>query len=72
MGNSRMTSTFVIGAAGTATALVIAAAMIIFVSGQTMATPTIAQQTKQPCTTCHTAPPTLNDYGKKYKEGLKK
>jgi hypothetical protein len=59
------------GAAETTTALLIAAAMIMLASGQTMATPAIAQKTSQPCAKCHTAPPALNDYGKKYKESGK-
>ncbi len=60
------------GAAKPATAILMAAAMIIAVSGRTMATPAIAQKTSQPCAKCHTAPPALNDYGKKYKETEKK
>jgi hypothetical protein len=31
------------------------------------ANPTIAKKTGQPCSKCHSAPPTLNSYGKKYK-----
>ena len=57
------------GAVKAAATLSIAIAMIMLVSGQTMATPAFAQKTGQPCTKCHTAPPTLNDYGKKFKEG---
>jgi len=57
------------GAAKAAAALSIAIAMIMLVSGQTMATPAIAQKTGQQCAKCHTTPPTLNDYGKKYKGG---
>jgi hypothetical protein len=38
-------------------------------SGQSMANPAIAKKTGQPCAKCHTAPPTLNNYGKKYKAG---
>jgi nitrate/TMAO reductase-like tetraheme cytochrome c subunit len=56
------------GAAGAATALLIAIGMVMVVSGQAMANPGIAQKTGQPCTKCHSAPPVLNDYGKKYKE----
>jgi hypothetical protein len=29
------------------------------------------KSTGQPCTKCHTAPPALNKYGKKYKESKK-
>jgi hypothetical protein len=36
-----------------------------------MANPAIAQKTGQACAKCHTAPPALNDYGKKYKESGK-
>ena len=52
----------------TGTVLLTAGAMIMLASGQTLANPAIAKKTGQPCTKCHTAPPTLNDYGKKYKE----
>jgi hypothetical protein len=58
-------------AAKPATAILMAAGMLVAVSGQTMATPAIAQKTSQPCAKCHTAPPTLNDYGKKYKDSQK-
>ena len=64
-----MMSAVVGGAAKAAAALLIATAMIVLVAGQTMATPAIAQKTGEQCTKCHTAPPTLNDYGKKYKGG---
>jgi len=60
------------GAVKPAGAILMAAAMMLAVSGQTMATPAISQKTSQPCAKCHTAPPTLNDYGKKYKETEKK
>jgi hypothetical protein len=72
MRNPRTMRTVVAGAAETATVFLIATAMIMLVSGQSMATPAIAQKTSQPCAKCHTAPPTLNDYGKKYKDGDKK
>lgn len=52
-----------------------AAAMALAISVATpvkvQATPAIAKQTKQPCAKCHTSPPALNDYGKKYKAGGK-
>ena len=51
-----------------ATALLIAGAMIMIASGPSNATPAFAKKTGQPCTKCHTAPPVLNDYGKKFKE----
>jgi len=59
------------GAAKAAAPLWMAIAMIMLVSGQAMATPAIAQKTGQQCGTCHTTPPTLNDYGKKYKDEQK-
>jgi hypothetical protein len=58
-------------AAATGAVLLTAGAMIMLASGPTMANPAIAQKTGQPCAKCHTAPPTLNDYGKKYKANQK-
>jgi hypothetical protein len=58
-------------AAETGTVILIATAVIMLASGPTMANPAIAQKTGQPCAKCHTAPPALNDYGKKYKESQK-
>jgi len=55
-------------AAGAATVLSMAVAMMIAVSGQAMANPAAAQKTGKACGACHTTPPTLNDAGKKYKE----
>jgi hypothetical protein len=55
--------------AATVSAILLAGAMIMITSGQSMANPAIAKKTGQPCAKCHTAPPTLNDYGKKYKAG---
>jgi len=52
--------------------LAAAVAVMMFASGQTMANPAIAQKTGQACAKCHTAPPALNDYGKKYKDSEKK
>ncbi len=54
-------------AAKAATSILIAGAMIMFLSAPSMANPAIAKKTGEACTKCHTAPPTLNDYGKKYK-----
>lgn len=51
-----------------ATAILIAGAMITFASAPSMANPAIAKKTGEACTKCHSAPPTLNDYGKKFKE----
>jgi hypothetical protein len=56
-------------AAATASALLLAGAIIVITSGQSYATPAIAKG--QPCAKCHTTPPTLNDYGKKVKAGGK-
>jgi hypothetical protein len=53
--------------AASASALLLAGAMIVIATGQSMATPAIASKEKKPCTACHTAPPALNDAGKKYK-----
>jgi hypothetical protein len=58
---------FLAKTAATASAIALAAAMIVFVSGQTMANPAIATKEGKPCAACHTAPPALNDAGKKYK-----
>ena len=50
-------------------ALAAVVAVMMFVSGQTMASPAIAQKTGEACAKCHApAPPALNDYGKKYKK----
>ena len=57
--------------AATATVLLTASALLMLASGQTMANPAIAQKTGQQCAKCHTTPPMLNDYGKKYKESNK-
>jgi hypothetical protein len=51
--------------------LVLGATMTV-ASNLAMANPEMAKKTGQPCTQCHTTPPALNDYGQKYKEGLKK
>jgi hypothetical protein len=53
--------------AASASAVLLAASMIVIATGQSMATPAIASKEKKPCATCHTTPPTLNDAGKKYK-----
>ena len=55
--------------AAAVSAILLAGTMIVITSGQTMANPAIAQKTGQACAKCHTAPPALNDYGKKYKAG---
>ena len=66
MQNANM-RTVVTKVAASASALLLAGAMIVIVTGQSMATPAIASKEKKPCTACHTTPPTLNDAGKKYK-----
>ena len=49
--------------------LAAAVAMMMLASGQTMASPAIAQKTGEACAKCPApAPPALNDYGKKYKK----
>ncbi len=72
MRNSGTISVMLSRAAGTLTVILIASAIIVVTSRPTTATPKMAQQTGQPCTKCHTAPPALNDYGQKYKGGQKK
>ena len=50
-----------------ASALLLAGTVIAITAGQSMATPAIAAKEKKACAACHTAPPALNDAGKKYK-----
>jgi cytochrome c553 len=54
-------------AVATTSALLLAGAVIVITAGQSMATPAIAAKEKKACAACHTAPPALNDAGKKYK-----
>ena len=56
-------------AVGMSTALLIAFALITTTSQPAMANAAIAKKTGQACSKCHSAPPALNAYGKKYKEG---
>jgi hypothetical protein len=56
----------------TAAVALIVPAMLAAISGPAMANPDIAKNTGQPCAKCHTAPPALNAYGKKYKDSEKK
>ena len=65
----RTMDTVLAKAAATGIVLLTAGAMMMLASGPTMASPLIAQKTGQICAKCHTAPPALNDYGKKYKAG---
>jgi len=50
-----------------ASALLLAGAAIVIAAGHSLATTAIAAKEKKPCAACHTAPPALNDAGKKYK-----
>jgi len=72
MRNPRTMSAMLARATGAAMAMLIAGAMITVASRPAMANSDMAKKTGQPCTKCHTAPPALNDYGKKYNESLKK
>ena len=58
-------------AVGMSTAFLIAFALVTTTSGSAMATAAIAKKTGHSCAKCHTAAPTLNSYGKKYKAGHK-
>jgi len=70
MRNAKTMSSISTRAAGMAT--LIAVLVIMVASQQAKANSDMAKKTGQPCTKCHTAPPALNDYGKKYKDSLKK
>ena len=67
-----MSHILALAAAGMAAAILIIFAMVTATSRPATANPNIAKATGQPCAKCHTAPPALNSYGKKYKEGQKK
>lgn len=67
-----MGHTLALAATGMAAAILITFAMVTATSSPAMANAAIAKKTGQPCAKCHTAAPTLNSYGKKYKEGQKK
>jgi len=69
MQDTKILTAIFVGVAGLAAALV--AGVIIVAPQPVMATPAIAQKTGHPCTTCHTTPPKLNAYGRKYKAGTK-
>jgi hypothetical protein len=58
-------------AVGMSTALLIAFATVTTTSRPAIANPAIAKKTGQACAKCHTAAPTLNSYGKKYKDSHK-
>ena len=67
-----ITSAIARATAGTATLILLTFAMITFATPHALANADIAKKTGQPCAKCHSAPPALNDYGKKYKDSLKK
>ena len=67
-----MGHTLALAATGVAAAMLITFAMVTATSRPAMANAAIAKKTGQPCAKCHTAPPALNSYGTKYKEGQKK
>jgi hypothetical protein len=71
MHDEKVITAILAGAVGMAAVIVLAGA-ITFAPRPAMANVSIGQKTGQPCTKCHTKPPALNAYGKKYKEGLKK
>jgi len=58
--------TLALAATGMTAAILITFAMVTATSRPAMATAAIAKKTGQPCAKCHTAPPALNSYGKKY------
>jgi hypothetical protein len=72
MRNPKQMGTIMAAVTRTATVILIAGAMTTVASRQTMANSDMAKKTGRPCAKCHTAPPALNDYGKKYKDSLKK
>jgi hypothetical protein len=63
-----MGHTLALAATGAAAAILITFAMVTATSRPAMANAAIAKKTGQPCAKCHSAPPALNSYGKKYKE----
>jgi cytochrome c553 len=70
MQNLRTKSAIVIGTSGVAAAIFVAA--MIAAPRSAMANPDMAKSTGKPCGACHTTPPTLNDYGKKFRDSQKK
>jgi len=73
MQNSKAVKSVLVRAAvATVTLSVLAFGMLAVATPPASANPAIAKATGEPCTKCHTAPPALNDYGKTYKEGMKK
>ncbi len=58
--------------AGIVAVLLLSLVMVTTTTHPATANANIAKSTGQPCTKCHTAPPALNNYGKKYKDSHKK
>jgi hypothetical protein len=70
MQNATTKSEILIGTSGIAAAILIVA--MIGAPRPAMANPDMAKSTGKPCGACHTTPPTLNDYGKKFRDSQKK
>jgi hypothetical protein len=64
--------TLALAATGIMAAVLVTFAIVTTTSRPAMANAAIAKKTGQPCAKCHTAPPALNSYGKKYQAGQKK
>lgn len=64
--------TMLLAATGMAAAVLVTFALVTATSRPATANPAIAKKTGQTCAKCHSAPPALNSYGKKYQEGQKK
>jgi hypothetical protein len=65
---SAVAAALVAGAAATAAIILVASIATIAVPNRAEAKPEFSQRTGQPCAKCHTAPPALNAYGKKFKD----
>ncbi len=72
MQNVTATRPAIVGTAAFMGAIVLTLAAVAWAPRPAQATPAVAKATGQPCAKCHTAPPALNDYGKKYKDSQKK
>jgi hypothetical protein len=71
MQGAKANSAILIGAIA-ALALVLSAATIIRLPRPAMANPAMAKSTGKPCAACHTTPPELNDYGRKFRDSQNK
>ena len=60
------------GAVATAAGILTGIAIVTTGPRPAIANPNIAKATGEPCAKCHTAPPALTSYGKKYKDSQKK